>query len=51
MGADHGVHSFRRFSHLKPVLTKPLRPDTLRLLNPGTSERLLNLVGRLQRRG
>lgn len=51
MGADHGVHSFRRFSHLKPVLTKPLRPDTLRLLNPGTSERLLNLVGSLQRRG
>lgn len=29
MGAYHGELSFRVFSHDKPVLTKPLRPDTL----------------------
>ncbi len=28
-GAYHGEHSFRVFSHDKPVLAKPLRPDTL----------------------
>lgn len=29
MGAYHGELSFRVFSHDKPVLAKPLRPDTL----------------------
>lgn len=29
MGAYHGEESFRVFSHAKPVLAKPLRPDTL----------------------
>lgn len=29
MGAYHGELSFSVFSHNKPVLTKPLRPDTL----------------------
>lgn len=28
-GAYHGEHSFKTFSHDKPVLSKPLRPDTL----------------------
>lgn len=28
-GAYHGEHSFKVFSHDKPVLSKPLRPDTL----------------------
>ena len=51
MGAYHGRDSFRAFSHAKPIVTTPPFPDTLRLLNPGTSERLLRLVGRLQRRG
>ncbi|MGH2670130.1 MAG: aldehyde dehydrogenase family protein, partial [bacterium] len=34
MGAYHGSHSWRTFSHDKPVLTKPLTPDTLRLIAP-----------------
>ena len=29
MGAYHGEYSFKVFSHMKPVLTNPLRPDTL----------------------
>ncbi|QNN64022.1 aldehyde dehydrogenase family protein [Leucobacter denitrificans] len=29
IGAYHGEHSFRVFSHDKPVLSKPLKPDTL----------------------
>ena len=29
MGAYHGERSFEAFSHEKPVLAKPLRPDTL----------------------
>lgn len=28
-GAYHGEYSFATFSHFKPVLNKPLRPDTL----------------------
>ena len=28
-GAYHGKYSFEVFSHMKPVLSKPLRPDTL----------------------
>lgn len=51
MGAYHGRDSIRTFSHLKPVVSKPLFPDTLRLLNPGTGERVQQLLGRLQRRG
>lgn len=34
MGAYHGEASFRTFSHVKPVLRKPLRPDTLALAQP-----------------
>ncbi|MGW2169285.1 aldehyde dehydrogenase family protein [Streptomyces sp. NPDC001705] len=32
MGAYHGKASFDTFSHRKPVLSKPTRPDTLRLI-------------------
>ncbi|MFE2992330.1 aldehyde dehydrogenase family protein [Streptomyces sp. NPDC059262] len=32
MGAYHGKTSFDAFSHRKPVLSKPTRPDTLRLI-------------------
>jgi aldehyde dehydrogenase (NAD+) len=34
MGAYHGRRSIEIFSHLKPVLAKPLWPDTLRLIMP-----------------
>ena len=51
MGAYHGWDSFRTFSHMKPILTKPTIPDTLRFLNPGTNEHVLSLIGWLQRRG
>lgn len=34
MGAYHGRASFDAFSHLKPVVSKPLRPDTLRVGQP-----------------
>jgi aldehyde dehydrogenase (NAD+) len=34
MGAYHGRRSVEIFSHLKPVLAKPLWPDTLRLIMP-----------------
>lgn len=34
MGAYHGEASLRTFSHLKSVLDKPLRPDTMRLAYP-----------------
>ncbi|MBS0198959.1 MAG: aldehyde dehydrogenase family protein [Proteobacteria bacterium] len=34
MGAYHGEASFRIFSHFKPVMGKPLWPDTLRLIFP-----------------
>ncbi|MFE5481116.1 aldehyde dehydrogenase family protein [Streptomyces sp. NPDC056527] len=32
MGAYHGKTSFDTFSHRRPVLSKPTRPDTLRLI-------------------
>lgn len=34
IGAYHGEASFRAFSHMKPVLRKPLHPDTLALIQP-----------------
>lgn len=45
MGAYHGEASFRIFSHFKPVMSKPLWPDTLRLIFPPygkTVERVIN---------
>lgn len=34
MGSYHGRRSFTTFSHAKAVLSKPLRPDTVRLAYP-----------------
>lgn len=34
MGAYHGREGFRTFSHTKTVVSKPLHPDTLRLVYP-----------------
>lgn len=52
IGAYHGVHSWRAFTHLKPVLRKPLAPDTLRLAQPPfTDGPALRLVQRMMRRG
>ena len=50
MGAYHGQASFRTFSHLKPVVSKPLRPDTLRLAQPSAEEGPSGPVGVLVRR-
>ena len=49
MGAYHGEHSWRTFTHLKPVLRKPLRPDTLRMVQPPYgrfTRRIIALLGR-----
>ncbi|MGR8011918.1 aldehyde dehydrogenase family protein [Streptomyces hypolithicus] len=43
-GAYHGAYSFHTFSHRKPVLSKPLAPDTMRLLYAPYSARALTLV-------
>ncbi|GAA3809888.1 aldehyde dehydrogenase family protein [Cellulomonas soli] len=50
-GAYHGEASFRTFSHLKPVLHKPLRPDTLRFVQPPFGERGRELARRMVRLG
>lgn len=34
MGAYHGRASLEAFTHAKPVVRKPLRPDTLRIIHP-----------------
>lgn len=34
IGAYHGKNSFDLFTHFKPVLSKPLHPDTLRIIQP-----------------
>ncbi len=49
-GAYHGQASFRTFSHVKPVVSKPLRPDTLRLAQPSAEEGPSGLAGVLARR-
>jgi aldehyde dehydrogenase (NAD+) len=38
IGAYHGRFSFETFSHSKPVLRKPLRPDSLTLMRPPFSQ-------------
>lgn len=48
MGRYHGKYSFEEFSHVKPVLKKPLVPDTLRLVQPPITDvkkKLMKLVG------
>ena len=47
VGAYHGEHSVALFSHAKPVLTKPLAPDTLKLLYPPYTALKGQLVRRL----
>ena len=51
MGGYHGPYSWRAFSHLKPVLRKPLAPDTLRLAQPPFTGWGPRLAQRLTRRG
>ncbi|WP_406859130.1 aldehyde dehydrogenase family protein [Streptomyces sp. HUAS MG47] len=51
MGAYHGAYSWRSFTHLKPVLTKPLAPDTLRLAQPPFPTFALRLAQRMMRHG
>jgi len=51
MGAYHGEASFRTFSHLKSVLDKPLRPDTMRLAYPPYRGRVKRLLLRMLVRG
>lgn len=44
MGAYHGRTGFEAFTHAKPVVKKPLTPDTLRFVYPpyrGMKRRLL----------
>lgn len=47
MGAYHGEHSVRTFSHERPTLDKPLWPDTLELIYPpytGTKHRIIDAL-------
>jgi aldehyde dehydrogenase (NAD+) len=49
MGAYHGEHSLRTFSHERSTLDKPLRPDTLRFAYPpygAAKEKILRLFTR-----
>lgn len=48
MGAYHGVYSWRTFTHFKPVLTKPYRPDTLRVIQPPFTRLRKALIRRLR---
>jgi aldehyde dehydrogenase (NAD+) len=51
-GAYHGERSLEVFSHEKAVLSKPLKPDTLRLIYPPYTERkdrfIRGLLGKLR---
>lgn len=50
MGAYHGKEGFRVFSHKKTVVSKPLFPDTLRLIYPPFTDlrqRLIAIIGKL----
>lgn len=51
MGAYHGEASFRIFSHFKPVMTKPLWPDTLRLIFPPYGKTVERVIDWLLVRG
>ncbi|MEU3609345.1 aldehyde dehydrogenase family protein [Streptomyces sp. NPDC035033] len=46
MGAYHGKASFDTFSHRKPVLSKPTRPDTLRLIYAPHSSRSFAFIAK-----
>jgi len=49
-GAYHGRVSFERFSHLKPVVSKPLTLDTLALIYPPYTANKAKLAKNLLRR-
>ncbi len=51
MGAYHGEASFRTFSHFKPVMGKPLWPDTLRLIFPPYGKTVERVIDWLLVRG
>lgn len=51
MGAYHGQASFRIFSHFKPVMTKPLWPDTLHLIFPPYGKTVERVIDWLLVRG
>ncbi|MBS0215747.1 MAG: aldehyde dehydrogenase family protein [Proteobacteria bacterium] len=51
MGAYHGEASFRIFNHFKPVMTKPLWPDTLRLIFPPYGKTVERVIDWLLVRG
>ncbi|MFT3945280.1 MAG: aldehyde dehydrogenase family protein [Ancrocorticia sp.] len=51
MGSYHGKYSWQQFSHAKPVLRKPLRPDSLRFIYPPVPDTLRDAIRRLSRRG
>lgn len=48
-GAYHGRASLQVFTHAKPVVKKPLRPDTLRLVTPPYRGAKRALLGRMFR--
>ncbi|MCQ9163857.1 aldehyde dehydrogenase family protein [Arthrobacter sp. STN4] len=47
MGNYHGQHSVHTFSHRKPVLDKPLSPDTLALVYPPSGALKRQVITRL----
>ncbi|MDQ1608070.1 MAG: aldehyde dehydrogenase [Microbacteriaceae bacterium] len=49
-GAYHGERSLEVFSHEKAVLSKPLKPDTLRLIYPPYTERKDHFIRGLLRK-
>ncbi|MFD7082202.1 aldehyde dehydrogenase family protein [Streptomyces sp. NPDC059918] len=51
MGSYHGTYSWRSFSHLKPVLEKAMKPDTLRPAQPPYHALGVRLLVKLLRRG
>jgi aldehyde dehydrogenase (NAD+) len=50
MGAYHGKQTFDAFSHLRAVFSKPLSPDTLRLIYPPYTPRKSRIVASVLRR-
>ncbi|MER6677440.1 aldehyde dehydrogenase family protein [Streptomyces sp. NPDC000983] len=46
MGAYHGKASFDTFTHRKPLLSKPTRPDTLRLIYAPHTTRSFALIAK-----
>jgi aldehyde dehydrogenase (NAD+) len=50
MGAYHGKHTFNVFSHMRAVFSKPLAPDTLRLIYPPYTPRKSRIVASVLRR-